>query len=167
MFIALSHAPGELAGLMTAGPHTFERVGRAGRRTKYLCGCHCQLAAFRRKRWCAAVGLFWISANPLSGAQRAALLAGGGKLGFAPEQVRILEEDYLLKPGRGSRGGGHHRGGASAVDVEDGPEKRARLAIVQKRAQRLLGLRSTASAVLKALCGVRMTSGRWCNRSNA
>ena len=38
-------------------------------------------------------------AAPADAARRAALLADWEKLGFGAGQVRILEEDYLLKPG--------------------------------------------------------------------
>lgn len=102
VFIALGHAPGDLSGLMTSGPGTFlsEIVARAGGRNVFadvnaLWPKVSQETLIRRQ---PAV-ILDIQAVPADGARRAALLADWEKLGFRPGQVRILEEDYLLKPG--------------------------------------------------------------------
>jgi len=102
VFIALSHAPGELAGLMTAGPHTFlsELVELAGGQNIFAdvtaSWPHISQETLVRRR---PELILDFQPTQLSDAQRTALLADWGKLGFSPEQVRILEEDYLLKPG--------------------------------------------------------------------
>ena len=102
VFIALGHAPGDLSGLMTSGPGTFlsEIVARAGGRNVFadvnaLWPKVSQETLIRRQ---PAVILDF-QAAPADAARRAALLADWEKLGFGAGQVRILEEDYLLKPG--------------------------------------------------------------------
>ena len=102
VFLALGHAPGDLSGLMTAGPGTFlsEIVARAG-------GINVfgdvsapwpeisQETLIRRK---PAIILDFQSA-PVDEARRAALAADWERLGFHAGQIRVLTEDYLLKPG--------------------------------------------------------------------
>ena len=102
VFISLGHVPGDLAGLMTSGPGTFlsEIVAKAGGSNVFadvatLWPKVSQEALVRRQ---PALVLDFQSA-PTDTARRAALVADWEKLGFEPGQVRILEEDYLLKPG--------------------------------------------------------------------
>lgn len=102
VFIALGHAPGDFSGLMTAGPGTFlsEIVALAGGSNVFadvaaLWPKISQESLVRRK---PAVILDFQSAAA-AGARRAALVADWDKLGFRADQVRILDEDVLLKPG--------------------------------------------------------------------
>ena len=102
VFIALGHAPGDFAGLMTAGPGTFlsEQVALAGGSNVFadvatLWPKVSQEALVRRQ---PALVLDFQSA-PTDTARRAALVADWEKRGFRAEQVRILDEDFLLKPG--------------------------------------------------------------------
>ena len=101
-FIALGHAPGDLAGLMTAGPGTFlaEIVARAGGRNVFadvdvLWPKVSQETLVRRHpEW-----ILDFQDAPADAARRAALLADWEKLGFRSDQVRILDDASLLKPG--------------------------------------------------------------------
>ena len=102
VFIALGHAPGDFAGLMTAGPGTFlsEIAARAGGSNVFadvatLWPKVSQESLVRRQ---PALVLDFQSA-PVDDARRAALVADWEKRGFRADQVRILDEDYLLKPG--------------------------------------------------------------------
>ena len=102
VFIALGHAPGDFSGLMTAGPGTFlsEIAALAGGSNVFadvdvLWPKVSQESLVRRL---PALVLDFQSA-PSDAARRAALVADWEKRGFRPEQVRILDEDYLLKPG--------------------------------------------------------------------
>ena len=102
VFIALGHAPGDFSGLMTAGPGTFlsELVALAGGRNVFadvatLWPKVSQEALVRRR---PALVLDFQSV-PADAARRAALVADWEKRGFRTDQVRILDEDYLLKPG--------------------------------------------------------------------
>lgn len=102
VFIALGHAPGDLNGLMTAGPHTFlsEMVQLAGGQNIFADVAapwpHISQETLVRRR---PELILDFQPTRLLEAQRAVLLADWRQLGFTPEQVRILEEDYLLKPG--------------------------------------------------------------------
>ena len=102
VFIALGHAPGDFAGLMTAGPGTFlsEIAARAGGSNVFadvatLWPKVSQEALVRRQ---PALVLDFQSA-PADAARRAALVADWENRGFRADQVRILDEDFLLKPG--------------------------------------------------------------------
>ena len=102
VFIALGHAPGDFSGLMTAGPGTFlsEIVALAGGSNAFadvavLWPKVSQESLVRRQ---PALVLDFQSA-PVDDARRAALVADWEKRGFRADQVRILDEDYLLKPG--------------------------------------------------------------------
>ena len=102
VFIAVGHAPGDLAGLMTAGPGTFlhELVELAGGRNVFgdvaiLWPKISQESLVRR----APALVLDFQGMPLDAPRRAALAADWQRLGFAPQQIRILEEDYLLRPG--------------------------------------------------------------------
>lgn len=102
VFIALGHAPGDWSGLMTAGPKTFlsEIVALAGGSNVFadvavLWPKVSQESLVRRQ---PALVLDFQSA-PADAGRRAALVADWEKRGFRAEQVRILDEDYLLKPG--------------------------------------------------------------------
>ncbi len=101
-FIALGHAPGDLAGLMTAGPGTFlaEIVARAGGRNVYadvdvLWPKVSQETLVRRR----PERILDFQDAPADAARRAALMADWEKLGFRSDQVRILDDASLLKPG--------------------------------------------------------------------
>lgn len=102
VFIALGHAPGDLSGLMTAGPGTFlsEIVALAGGSNAFadvdvLWPKVSQESLVRRQ---PALVLDFQSA-PADAARRTALVADWEKRGFRADQVRILDEDFLLKPG--------------------------------------------------------------------
>ena len=102
VFIALGHAPGDLSGLMTSGPGTFldELVEKAWGSNVFsdvrsLWPEISREALIRRK---PAI-LLDFQTGPAEGARRAALVADWERLGFEAGQVRILEEDYRLKPG--------------------------------------------------------------------
>ena len=101
-FIALGHAPGDFSGLMTAGPGTFlsELVALAGGSNVFadvavLWPKVSQESLVRRQ---PTLVLDFQSA-PVDDARRTALVADWEKRGFRAEQVRILDEDHLLKPG--------------------------------------------------------------------
>lgn len=102
VFIALGHAPGDLAGLMTAGPGAFlhEIVELAGGRNIFadvsLPWPHISSEALIRR---APALLLDFQTPPLPPHRRQALIADWVHLGFRADQVRILEEDYLLRPG--------------------------------------------------------------------
>ena len=102
VFIALGHAPGDLAGLMTAGPGTFlsEIVALAGGRNVFadvatLWPKISQESLVRRQ----PALVLDVQSMPADDARRAALAADWEKLGFRADQVRIVDEDVLLKPG--------------------------------------------------------------------
>ena len=102
VFIALGHAPGDLAGLMTAGPGTFlsEIVARAGGSNVFadvatLWPKISQESLVRRKP-ALILDFQSVAADET---RRAALIADWTQLGFRTDQVRILDEDFLLKPG--------------------------------------------------------------------
>ena len=102
VFIALGHAPGDFSGLMTAGPETFlsQIVGIAGGgniffNLKELWPKISRETLIRRQPEI----ILDLQAAPVGEARRAALVADWEQLGFQAGQVRILEEDFLLKPG--------------------------------------------------------------------
>ena len=102
VFIALGHAPGDLSGLMTSGPGTFlsEIVAQAGGSNVFadlqiLWPKISQETLIRRK---PAVILDFQSVAA-DKTRRAALAADWEKLGFRAGEMRILDEDFLLKPG--------------------------------------------------------------------
>ena len=102
VFIALGHVPGDLSGLMTSGPGTFlsEIVAQAGGRNVFadvavLWPKISQETLIRRK---PAV-LLDFQSTAVDASRRAALIADWEKLGFRADQVRVLDDDFLLKPG--------------------------------------------------------------------
>lgn len=102
VFIALGHAPGDWSGLMTSGPGTFlsEIVARAGGSNIFsdvetMWPKVSQESLIRRKPGI----LLDFQSGPADDIRRAALAADWERLGFSAGQVRILTEDYLLKPG--------------------------------------------------------------------
>ena len=102
VFIALGHVPGDLSGLMTSGPGTFlsEIVAQAGGSNVFadvqiLWPKISQETLIRRKP-ALILDFQSVAADET---RRAALVADWERLGFEAGQVRILEEDYLLKPG--------------------------------------------------------------------
>jgi len=102
VFIAVGHVPGDFSGLMTSGPGTFldEIVARAGGSNIFsdlqiLWPKISQETLIRRK---PAVVLDFQS-TAADETRRAALVADWERLGFDAGQIRILPEDYLLKPG--------------------------------------------------------------------
>jgi iron complex transport system substrate-binding protein len=102
VFIALGHAAGNFSGLFTAGPDTFlhELVEKAGGRNIFS-DLRTPWPAISREsilRRSPALVLD-IQSMELDPLRRSALLADWERLGFSADQVRILEEDYLLRPG--------------------------------------------------------------------
>jgi iron complex transport system substrate-binding protein len=102
VFVALGHAPGDLSGLMTTGPGTFlhELVALAGGSNVFsdvriLWPKVSRESLVRR----APDAILDVQSVALDDARRAALVADWERLGFRPDQVRLLEEDYLLRPG--------------------------------------------------------------------
>ena len=102
VFIALGHAPGDFSGLMTAGPGTFlsELVALAGGSNVFadvatLWPKVSQESLVRRQ----PAFILDVQSVPADAARRAALVADWEKRGFRTDQVRILDEDFLLKPG--------------------------------------------------------------------
>ena len=102
VFIALGHAPGDLAGLMTAGPGTFlsEIVAQAGGSNVFadvqLLWPTVSLETLVRRKPALILDFQSVAADET---RRAALIADWTQLGFRTDQVRILDEDFLLKPG--------------------------------------------------------------------
>lgn len=101
-FLALGHAPGDLAGLMTAGPGTFlsEIVAQAGGSNVFadvqLLWPTVSLETLVRRKPALILDFQSVAADET---RRAALIADWTQLGFRTDQVRILDEDFLLKPG--------------------------------------------------------------------
>ena len=102
VFLALGHVPGDLSGLMTSGPGTFlsEIVAKAGGSNVFsdvniLWPKISQETLIRR----APAVILDFQTAPADEDRRGALVADWEKLGFRAGQVRILTEDYLLKPG--------------------------------------------------------------------
>lgn len=102
VFIALDHSPGDLSGLMTAGPNTFlsEIVEKAGGNNIFSDISSSwprisQETLIRRK----PALILDLQSTPANDTRRAALLADWEKLGFQPHQIRILDDGTLLKPG--------------------------------------------------------------------
>ncbi len=102
VFIALGHTPGDLAGLFTAGSGTFvhELVEKAGGRNVFGDLRTPWPAVSRESILHRAPALVLdIQSTPLDPPRRAALTADWERLGFSDGQVRLLEENYLLRPG--------------------------------------------------------------------
>ena len=102
VFIALGHAPGDLSGVMTAGPGTFidELVLKAGGSNIFsdvqiLWPKISQESLIRRKPSL----LLDFQPGPVDERRRSALVDDWERLGFRASQVRLLTEDFLLKPG--------------------------------------------------------------------
>lgn len=102
VFIALGHAPGDLSGLMTSGPGTFlsQIVGLAGGSNVFadvdvLWPKISQESLIRRR----PALILDFQSGPVDDARRAALVADWERLSFPTGQVRLMEEDYHLKPG--------------------------------------------------------------------
>ena len=102
VFIALAHAPGDFSGLMTSGAGTFlhELVERAGGSNAFA-DVGAPWPRVSRESIVRRAPTLILDFQPggLDDARRAALVADWVALGFRPEQVRLLEEDYLLRPG--------------------------------------------------------------------
>ncbi|HRT05977.1 MAG TPA: helical backbone metal receptor [Kiritimatiellia bacterium] len=102
VFIALGHAPGDFAGLMTAGPGTFlsEIAALAGGSNVFadvaVLWPKVSLESLVRRRPALVLD---VQSVPADAARRAALVADWEKRGFRADQVRILDEAALLKPG--------------------------------------------------------------------
>lgn len=102
VFIALGHAPGDLSGLMTAGPGTFvdQIVARAGGSNVFSdVQAHwpkVSLEALVRRQPALVLDFQTVAGDE---ARRTALVADWARFDFSPNQIRILEEDYLLRPG--------------------------------------------------------------------
>jgi iron complex transport system substrate-binding protein len=102
VFIALGHAPGDLSGLMTSGPGTFldGLVGKAGGSNIFAdvqtsWPKISQESLIRRN----PALILDFQTGPVDEVRRAAWIADWARLGFQAGQIRILAEDYLLKPG--------------------------------------------------------------------
>lgn len=102
VFIALGHAPGDLSGLMTSGPGTFlsEIVAQAGGSNVFadvqiLWPKISQETLIRRK----PALILDFQSTAADDERRAALAADWEQRGFRADQVRVLDEDFLLKPG--------------------------------------------------------------------
>ena len=102
VFIALGHAPGDFSGLMTAGPGTFlsELVAVAGGSNVFadVAVLWPKVSQESLERRQPALVLD-VQSAPADAARRAALVADWEKRGFRAGQVRIVDEDFLLKPG--------------------------------------------------------------------
>lgn len=102
VFIALGHAPGDLSGLMTSGPGTFlsEIVAKAGG-SNIFADLQILWPKISQETliWRKPAILLDFQSAAADKPRRAALAADWEKLGFRADQVRILDEDYLLKPG--------------------------------------------------------------------
>jgi len=102
VFIALGHVPGDLSGLMTSGPGTFlsEIVAQAGGSNVFadvdLLWPKISQETLIRRKPAVLLDFQSVAADEI---RRAALAADWEKLGFRADQVRVLDEDYLLKPG--------------------------------------------------------------------
>jgi iron complex transport system substrate-binding protein len=102
VLIALGHSPGDLSGLMTTGAGTFlhDIVELAGGRNVFkdvpLPWPRISRESLLRR---APALVLDLQAVALDDTRRTALAADWQRLGFAPAQVRILEEDFLLRPG--------------------------------------------------------------------
>lgn len=102
VFIALGHAPGDLSGLMTSGPGTFldQIVAKAGGSNLFadvnVLWPKISLEALIRRKPQIVLDFQTLAADEI---RRTALFADWLRLGFGTNQVRILEEEYLLKPG--------------------------------------------------------------------
>lgn len=102
VFIALGHAPGDLSGLMTSGPNTFlsEIAARAGGSNVFadvdLLWPKISQETLVRRQPAVILDFQSVAADET---RRAAMVADWERLGFRADQVRILDEDYLLKPG--------------------------------------------------------------------
>ena len=102
VFIALGHAPGDLAGLMTAGPGTFlsEIVALVGGSNAFadvdVLWPKVSLESLVRRQPALVLD---VQSVPADAARRSALVADWEKRGFRAGQVRILDEAALLKPG--------------------------------------------------------------------
>lgn len=102
VFLALGHAPGDLSGLMTSGAGTFldgvlAQAGGSNIFADVRVGWPkiSQESLIQRKPEI----LLDFQSGPLDDARRAALIADWERLGFQAGQIRILTEDFLLKPG--------------------------------------------------------------------
>ena len=102
VFLALGHSPGDLSGLMTSGAGTFldgvlAQAGGSNIFADVAVGWPkiSQESLIQRKPEI----LLDFQSGPLDDARRAALIADWERLGFQAGQIRILTEDFLLKPG--------------------------------------------------------------------
>ena len=102
VFLALGHAPGDLSGLMTAGRGTFlhELMGIAGGSNVFsdLSLPWPRISRESLIRRAPAV-ILDVQAVASDEARRAALVGDWERVGFSAGQVRILDEEYLLRPG--------------------------------------------------------------------
>lgn len=102
VFIALGHVPGDWSGLMTSGPGTFlsEIVAKAGGSNVFadvqLLWPTVSLETLIRRKPALILDFQSVAADET---RRAALIADWTQLGFRTDQVRILDEEHLLKPG--------------------------------------------------------------------
>ena len=102
VFIALGHAPGDFSGLMTTGAGTFldDIVARAGGSNAFFdlqaAWPKVSLEALVRRHTALVLDIQSVAGDE---ARRIALVADWGRFGFAPDQIRVLEEESVLRPG--------------------------------------------------------------------
>ena len=102
VFIALGHAPGDFSGLMTAGSGTYlnKIVYLAGGRNVFAeSGLPWPTVSKETLIRRAPAIVLDIQSPPLDESHRQSLRTDWERLGFRADQVRILEEDTLLRPG--------------------------------------------------------------------
>ena len=102
VFIALGHAPGDFSGLITCGAGTFldELVAKAGGRNIFSDVAGGWPRISQETLIHRDPGLIVdIQAVPVEEGRRRALIADWERLGFRGEKIRILTEEYLLRPG--------------------------------------------------------------------
>ena len=102
VFLALGHAPGDMSGLMTSGAGTFlnDVVVLAGGSNIFadagvLWAKISRESLIRRQ---PALILDFQPGEELAAPRRDALIADWEQMGFSPSRIRILTEEYLLKP---------------------------------------------------------------------
>lgn len=103
VFIALGHAPGDFSGLMTSGPGTFlSEIVAIGGGSNVFGDVQIPWPKISRETLIRRNPELILDFQPggrMDGARQAALMADWERLGFPSGKIRILTEDYLLKPG--------------------------------------------------------------------
>ena len=101
VFVAIGHSPGDLSGILTAGPGTFlhELVALAGGANVFA-DVASPWPAVSRESILRREPDFVLDFQPsgLSPENRDQLAADWLKMGFRPDQIRILDDNALLRP---------------------------------------------------------------------